>query len=79
MNTHHHQGPCAPGTSEERANYLLLLNGGSVQNLRDYTEESAKRSAINYALTHGPTTLVKVIGKAAIVAQWVGENTELSG
>jgi hypothetical protein len=56
----------------KRADYLILLNGGSVRRLHNITKEAAICKAYtesnNYAHT---VTLVEIIGTVEIEARWV--------
>jgi hypothetical protein len=54
----------------DRADYLILLNGGSMKRLCGYTEEEAKNSAELYASRSVHVTLVKIIGTVEVVTKW---------
>lgn len=56
--------------TQDRADYLILLNGGSVKKLSYFLETTAKGVTEEYARSHGPVTLVKVIGTVEVVTQW---------
>jgi hypothetical protein len=56
----------------QRADYLILLNGGSVVKMRNITKAEAIRKAHEVANDHAHTvTLVEVIGTVEIEARWV--------
>ena len=56
----------------QRADYLILLNGGSVRRLNNITKEAAICAAHEEAKLHNQSvTIVEVIGTVEIVALWV--------
>jgi hypothetical protein len=56
----------------QRADYLILLNGGSVRRLECYSRPAAICKANEEAKRHGQlVTLVEVIGTVEIEARWV--------
>jgi hypothetical protein len=56
----------------QRADYLILLNGGSVCKFENYTRQAACTDAKTVAINHGQSlTLVEVIGTVEIEARWV--------
>jgi hypothetical protein len=56
----------------QRADYLILLNGGSVRRLHNITKEAAICKAYTESNDYYHTvTLVEVIGTVEIEARWV--------
>lgn len=56
--------------TQDRADYLILQNGGSLKRIENCFESLAKYEAEYYAQIHGCVTLVKVIGTVEVVTQW---------
>ena len=56
----------------KRADYLILIDGGSVRRLNNFTKVQAISSSYSYSEDHkASVTLVEVIGTVEIEARWV--------
>jgi hypothetical protein len=56
----------------KRADYLILIDGGSVRRLNNFTKVQAISSSYSYSEDHKTSvTLVEVIGTVEIEARWV--------
>jgi hypothetical protein len=56
----------------QRADYLILIDGGSVRRLNNFTKVQAISSSYSYSEDHKTSvTLVEVIGEVRLEARWV--------
>jgi len=56
----------------KRADYLILIDGGSVRRLNNFTKVQAISSSYSYSEDHKTSvTLVELIGEVRLEARWV--------